>query len=119
MDALLPEDLVLPRTVAFDFIEGFTEPLEISSNNTIERRSFELTVYSTMRGDIADIVEVIYAGLHGGEDLKHFRGLRSFTIGKVYYDNFEIKYYYRAMHHTGKKVYSASMTFDAVATRSG
>jgi hypothetical protein len=112
---------VLPRTVAFELEAGRSAPLEISSKVRIETRQIGITVYSTMRGDIADMLEVLYGGLHGGGDLLSFpNGVTAEPIaaGKVHYDNFIVTYH-RPFRYDGRIVYSASLSFDVVVTRSG
>ena len=115
---LLPEDLVLPRTVSLQFLVMDSRNLELSSRSTEETYRFEIMIYSTLRGDIADLVELIYADMHGGGDLLDFpSGFWDGTpVGKVFYDRFVVKYF--PPFKVGEKnVHSASIRFDAVVTR--
>lgn len=115
---LLPNDLVLPRTIALELVNINTDDLELSSERKTETYRYEILIYSTMRGDVADLVEFLFAGMHGGGDLLTFPfdTITSQPIGKVFYDNFKTVYF-KPFTVQDKNIYSASIRFDAVVTR--
>jgi hypothetical protein len=119
---LLPENLVLPRTVGLELVNMDSKGLEISNIRRTESYRWEVLIYSTLRGDIADLVELFYTNLHGGDDVLNFPN-EAVSFGlptgeKMRYDNFFVKYFF-PFSIGDKNVYSASIRFDAVVTRRG
>ena len=118
---LEPNQLTLPRTVAVEFEGMISSPMELSSKNSIERRRYKITVYSTMRGDLNDLIELLYAGLHGSGDMLSYPGGFNQPLQdvQVMYESQNVKYSPRPFTVGQKTVYSASLFVDAVSTRSG
>jgi hypothetical protein len=117
---LVPKDLKLPRTVTLDLKRMTTEALEIGSRGTHDRRTYEVSVYSTMRGDMGDMLEIVYNDLHKGGNLNLYPDGPTVPVqvGKVSYENFRVTYF-KPFYHEGKTIHSASIEFDAVSKRSG
>jgi len=117
---LIPEDLEFPRTVAVDFMGLTTRPLEISSKQSVESRRYRISIYSTLRGDIADLTEALYGAFHGsGSDISFPSWFSSSAVvGAVMYDNI-IVVNNPPFRVEDKTVYSAFIDVDVVSTRGG
>jgi hypothetical protein len=110
----VPEDLVFPRTISIDLLSGRNDPVELQSLDTYETRRFEVTIYSTLRGDRADLVELIYSKLHGTGDLLNISRKVVTVIGKLMYDNFEV-IDRKPIRVNDRTVYSSAIRFDVWA----
>lgn len=115
------ELLVLPRTIAIEHDGSTGNFIEIGSRIKEERRIFLIRLYSTLRGDLEDLGELLFSAVHGSTPLYDYSaGYDSpSSIGTIFFEEARMSLDKTPTDISGKKVYKGTISFVAIVTRRG